>query len=359
MSMKWPMAGCKRKRTGALKGTVALKRAVALSALALMLLLAAGCGLAPPAPEAELINLIEPPKLSKKPEFTVARATIETKATATGKLMSQRQEQLRFRGESGRIAQVLAGAGDQVKQGQVIAILDTGSLEDQLERKDIEVRQAELSMIEKLRDDSRPAIQRELDKLNFELITKEREKLREQLEAAKLRAPFAGTLVSFTKEEGDMINAYEAVGTIADLDKLVVAVKFSSSDLASIVPGMEAAVQINLAGSFAGRVSRLPLDSAAAGKENSLDGYVLIELDEFPSDVKAGTPLSAAVITERRENAVLIPPAALRTVSGRNYVQVVDAQGNKREVDVEVGLSTATAVEIVKGLEPGQKVLGK
>jgi macrolide-specific efflux system membrane fusion protein len=69
--------------------------------------------------------------------------------------------------------------------------------------------------------------------------------------------------------------------------------------------------------------------------------------------------LSATIITESKANAVQIPLAALRTQGARNFVLVVDSAGNKREVDVEVGLTTATEVEIVKGLTPGQKVVGK
>jgi macrolide-specific efflux system membrane fusion protein len=56
---------------------------------------------------------------------------------------------------------------------------------------------------------------------------------------------------------------------------------------------------------------------------------------------------------------VQIPVAALRTQGARNFVLVVDGDGNKREVDVEVGLTTATAVEIISGLTKGQKVVGK
>jgi macrolide-specific efflux system membrane fusion protein len=66
-----------------------------------------------------------------------------------------------------------------------------------------------------------------------------------------------------------------------------------------------------------------------------------------------------SIITQKKDKAILIPLAALRTYSGRNYVQVVDNQGNKKEVDVELGQQTATDVEIVKGLTPGQKVVGR
>ncbi|MDU2242948.1 MAG: efflux transporter periplasmic adaptor subunit, partial [Paenibacillus sp.] len=41
------------------------------------------------------------------------------------------------------------------------------------------------------------------------------------------------------------------------------------------------------------------------------------------------------------------------------YVQVVEEDGTKREADVEVGMQTSTDVEIVKGLTPGQKVVGR
>ncbi|MNJ71971.1 macrolide transporter subunit MacA [compost metagenome] len=65
-----------------------------------------------------------------------------------------------------------------------------------------------------------------------------------------------------------------------------------------------------------------------------------------------------SIITKRTENAVVIPPSTLRSIGARTYVQVVDENG-KREVDVEVGQQTPTQVEILQGLEPGQKVVGR
>ncbi|MNT81340.1 macrolide transporter subunit MacA [compost metagenome] len=79
----------------------------------------------------------------------------------------------------------------------------------------------------------------------------------------------------------------------------------------------------------------------------------------MPEQVSRGTQLSVEIVVQKKENAVTIPPSALRTITGRNYVQVVDASGAKREVDVELGLQTSTSVEILKGLEPGQKVVGR
>ncbi|WP_182914473.1 efflux RND transporter periplasmic adaptor subunit [Paenibacillus sp. 1011MAR3C5] len=315
----------------------------------------AACSFSPQSDEAELIELIEPPNISKKPEYKVAKATIEIKVNATGKLMSKRQESLHFLSNSGQIAEVLVQPGDTVAAGQLIAVIDTGTLDNQIKRKEIEIRQAELNMIEKIRTNTHS----EVDDLNFELLKGEMEELKAQREASRLTASFSGTLVSFNKKIGDPIKAYESVGVISDMSTLTVAVKFSASDLEKIAIGMEASVNINTAGTHSGKVSRMPLSSESGNKEESLDSYVLIELDKFPADVQAGTPLSASVVTERKQDAVLIPPSALKKASGRNYVQVVDEDGSKREVDVEVGLTTATEVEILKGLESGQRVIGQ
>jgi macrolide-specific efflux system membrane fusion protein len=85
---------------------------------------------------------------------------------------------------------------------------------------------------------------------------------------------------------------------------------------------------------------------------------MIIDLKELSKKISRGTPLSINIITKRKENVVVIPPSTLRTIGSRTYVQVVDADG-KREVDVEVGQQTATQVEIISGLTPGQKVVGR
>lgn len=68
--------------------------------------------------------------------------------------------------------------------------------------------------------------------------------------------------------------------------------------------------------------------------------------------------LSVTVVTNKIKDALVIPPSALRTIGSRTYVQVVDENG-KREVDVEVGVQRPTEIQIIAGLEPGQKVVGR
>ncbi|SCW38391.1 membrane fusion protein, macrolide-specific efflux system [Paenibacillus tianmuensis] len=350
-------------------------RPLLLVCIAASLALSSGCSLLPKEDEEEALPAITPPQLSKKPEYAVKTETLEFDVPLSGKLMSTVEEDLYFTDDaSRRIKSFLVKTGDKVESGQLIADLDVTEQENKLRQKRLQTRQDELGMIEKLRkaDEASPE-QLERDKIEFELKKEEVTTLEKTIAGAKLTAPYAGTIISVYMKKGDTARAYDAVATIADLSQLTVAATISADSLTKVAIGMEVVADINGVGKVKGKVSKLPNPKAENNnngngggqgggqqkKADSIDNYLLIQLDQFPEGLSHGTPLSVKIITQRKENAVTIPPAALRSYAGRNYVQVVDDKGNKREVDVEIGLQTSTAVEIVKGLTAGQKVVGR
>jgi macrolide-specific efflux system membrane fusion protein len=60
-------------------------------------------------------------------------------------------------------------------------------------------------------------------------------------------------------------------------------------------------------------------------------------------------------VTELRENVLLIPERALRTVGQRAFV-LVERSGDVEEVEVILGYRTGGLAEIVEGLEDGERV---
>lgn len=353
-------------------------RPVMMLCAAAVLMTAGGCSLLPKEEMEETLPVVNPPKLSKKPEYAVKTDTLETKVRGSGRLMATKEEELYFTDDTNkRLKDVYVKTGDNVEQGQIIAELDVSDQETQLKQKRLQLRKDELQMIETLRKaDEMSAEQLEQAKIDFELKREDLLKLEDTVAKAKLKAPFSGTVVSVYMKKGDMVQAYDAVAVVADLNQLTVAASISNQDdLKKIAVGMETVVDINGVGQLKGKVLQLPnpkttgnqgsgggFGSGQNGQQNqpdSIDNYMLVQLNEFPQGLNRGTPLSVSVILSRKENAVMIPNAALRSYSGRNYVQVVDDQGNKREVDVEIGQQTPTDVEIVKGLTPGQKVVGR
>ncbi|MEF3303842.1 efflux RND transporter periplasmic adaptor subunit [Paenibacillus sp. GYB003] len=341
-------------------------------ALTVSLAAASGCSLLPKEDEEEVLPSIAPPKMSEKPIHVVKTTTLETKVRASGRLLSTKEETLYFTQEdTKRLKDIYVKTGDSVKAGQLIAELDVTTLENDLRQKRLQQRSEELQMIELLRknDGSKSAEELERAKIAFELKKEELAKLESSIAAAKLTAPFDGTIVSVAVKKGDNVKGYDDIAIIADLSQLTVAADLLPDDVKKVAIGMEAVVDINSAGQHKGKVTQLPLPKQEQGQpgpgqgqgqqKDTIDNYLLVTLDAFPPGLNRGTPLSVSVITQRKENAVVIPSAALRSYAGRNYVQVVDDKGSKREVDVEIGQQTSTEVEIVKGLQPGQKVVGR
>lgn len=337
-----------------------------------------GCGLLPQEETEEALPTINPPKLSKKPEYPVRTDTLFSKVRGSGKLMSLREEDVYFTEENKRIKEIYVKAGDHVEPGQLVAELDVSDLESQLRQKKLESRSEELKMIELLRNPGdKSAAELEQAKISFELKREDLVKLQESIAKAKITASFAGDVVAVYKKKGDMSKAYEGVATVADLGQLTVAATISTEDLKKVAVGMEVNVDINSAGQHKGKVKQLPNPNKSNTNNNggpyyggfdgsgqqrpqeTIDQFLLVELEKLPDQAARGTPLSVEVIVLKKENALVIPSAALRSMSGRNYVQVVDDKGAKREVDVEIGMQTSTDVEIVKGLAAGQKVVGR
>lgn len=370
MFMKWLTANLPtRNRTGRQRSRIWLS--VLLAAILIVPL--AGCGLLPDEPEEEVLPVITPPKLSEKPVYTVSTQTLETRVRGVGQVRSLVTEEYFFVESGKRVKGVYVEPGDYVEAGQLLAELDVTDLERDLRSRKLNFRKDELQMIETLRraDELTPE-EMEQAKIDFELKRTNILELEEQIERAKIYAEFSGHIVKVNIREGDTVQEYDTVITQADLTKLAAAAEIKKEDAQKIAVGMEADVSINAVGDFKGKVSRLPnFDTSSQNRSydpwgrpvqdnrDTIDKYLLVELDPFPEGATLGTPLSIAIVTDRKENAVVIPAAALRNHAGRNYVQVVEEDGTKREVDVEIGQQTPTVVEIINGLEPGQKVVGR
>lgn len=358
MFMKWLTAGLYKKTL--------------LIALSSMIMLS-GCSLLPDERLEETLPDIVPPQLSKKPEYIVATKTLETTVKSMGKLISIKEEPLFFNVSDKFIDVVNVKNGDYVEAGTLIAKLDVADLEKQLRLDKINFQKDEREMKELLRtkDQLTPG-DFEQKKIAFEEKRQKLVDLQEDINKGSIVAPFSGTVVSLSVQKGDRSTAYKSVAIIADTSQMVPAVKLTKNDLDKIAVGMETTVSISNVGVLKGKVKQLPIaktDTANPMNPTNptnpdsnierVEDFVIIELEKpIDTSINRGTPANISIVVNRIENAIVIPPAALRTIGNRTYVQVIDENG-KREVDVEVGQQTSTEVEIKQGLTVGQKVVGR
>ena len=298
-------------------------------------------------PEEE--KLLDPPVLKVEDvtysTYKAVKKTIINKAAATGYCVSQKQENCSFKAD-GEIMTVHVKAGDTVKAGDLLAEYNTGDLEYTLREQELKVQQAQNTYNANGSENSR--LQLEIEKNTLA-------KYQNQYENSKLYAPCDG-LVSFADrlKPGTKVKAYATVVTIIDPE--VIYVKANVNEERKFKKGQDVTITIGDE-DYAGTIVKTPIEAKEEGDEDVTSVYAEFK-GALPSFTKVGTVADITYIKEQAEDAIVIPKYLIKTLSGKEYVQVFK-DGEKIEVDVETGITNATEVQILSGLSEGDEVVVK
>ncbi len=328
-----------------------LQRRRPATALLLAAALTGGCFLLPQEEAILPPPLIRPPEISYRTE-TVELDTIERRVVVGGAIVYPTQIALQFGERSGRLKEVLVRLGDDVTAGQVLATLDTDTLRLDVERQRIRLRRAELGL-ERAAALGSDRFQQEMYKLDIQLERLALEQLETELAKSTLRSPIDGEVVFVTRVfPGEPIGARQTVVQVADPRDLLFAYRGQRDDEFSL--GRE--VTINLRGdTFPGVVVMTPRNAPLDAPEEIRD-VVLVRVDAPPEALTRGQTGTASMVTDRRENVIVLPSDAVQTYVNRRFVFVLE-DDLRVERTVEIGLSTSTQVEIVEGLSVGETVV--
>jgi multidrug efflux pump subunit AcrA (membrane-fusion protein) len=83
-------------------------------------------------------------------------------------------------------------------------------------------------------------------------------------------------------------------------------------------------------------------------------------LPDDPASIKAlrmGDIVEVKVVLKSVTNALWLPPQAIRSFEGRNFVVVKSPGGQTSRTDVKIGIQNADRVEILDGLKEGQEIV--
>lgn len=159
-----------------------------------------------------------------------------------------------------------------------------------------------------------------------------------------LTSPLAGTVTEVIARPGMIPSAGDPLVRVADLSRLVVYLRVSAAQAAELNVGQPARSSI----SGEGRVQRVALQADPATR--------LVEVEvSFPPAARLipGTLATVQVGVASREQAVQVPRASVRD----SFVWVVGSDNRVTRREVVTGLQGREVVEIVSGLQPGDRVV--
>ncbi|MEM9399122.1 MAG: efflux RND transporter periplasmic adaptor subunit [Verrucomicrobiota bacterium] len=297
----------------------------------------------------------------------------------SGTLYASQETSLSFK-VSGTIQEILVKVGDQVKEGDIIAILDPSTYE-------LEAQKAQASLAEEeanLRN----------EKANYDRVKKlyiggnvsrneldnaraSSESALASMEAARKALDLANLDVSYTEltvendfaiasvdaEVGENVSNgtqifYGIGGEDLEIEldipeSIIASIKLDSEVLASF-PALEGKT-------FHGKVSEVGVSSVAGG--TTFPVTVLIT-DEQKSELKSG--LSAEVTftvstASGNSSKIIVPPFAIGEDEAGRFVFILSQTNEDQAVvkrqPVEVGNVLPIGIEILQGLQPGMRVV--
>lgn len=180
---------------------------------------------------------------------------------------------------------------------------------------------------------------------------------RARLAQAELRAPADARVLVREVEPGQIVQPGKALLSLALAGPTQLVAPVDERFLDQLQPGQKASVVADaFAGQrFAARV--LSIAPAVDAQRGAIEVKFALE-QQPPAFLREDMTLSVEVETARRDKALVLPQAALRSTGGADTATVLVLQDGRAQArGVRLGLRTLDAVEVLDGLKEGDTVL--
>ncbi len=172
---------------------------------------------------------------------------------------------------------------------------------------------------------------------------------------AEIHSPITGVVTDRPLYPGEMAAAGAPMLTVMDMSKVVARVNLAQDQAKNVKVGNEATITPADGGELVtGRVTIV----SPASDANSTTMQVWVQADNPGEQMHAGQAVHVSIVAATLDGATLIPaPAVLPNAEGETIVLIVDDKNVAHEKVVQIGVREPEMVQIVAGVEVGQRVI--
>ena len=167
-----------------------------------------------------------------------------------------------------------------------------------------------------------------------------------------IRAPVTGELSGFDIQLGQSLQQGERIGQIDSAGANKLQADVDEFYLGRVAVGQTASADIG------GKTYRLKVAKVYPQVRNGQFQVDLVFVGPAPASVQRGQTIQAKLTIGDSSKALLIPNSAFFNDTGGNWVFVVDSSGNgASRRQVQLGRRNADFIEVLGGLQPGERVI--
>ena len=178
---------------------------------------------------------------------------------------------------------------------------------------------------------------------------------KENLADYYVRAPFDGVVAETDVHLGDQVSTGTVLASLITTKQLAV-ISLNEVDIAQVALGQKVTLTFDAVEDFS--LSGEVADIDTLGEVSSgVVGYdVTVAFDAQDERIKPGMSLSANIITDFKQDIIIVPNSALKSQGDIYYVEVM-TDGLLQPQPVEIGLAGDLSTEIVSGLNVGDEIV--
>jgi RND family efflux transporter MFP subunit len=258
---------------------------------------------------------------------------------------------------SGNIQRLLFKLGDQVQQGQTLAVIDTRMLEIDLQKAETNVSKLkrDLQTYTELLEGSAATQEKVNDiRQSYSDAQNLSQQLRRQIADATIKSPINGVIVNKAVEEGMYITAGGEIGSIVNLSQLKVEVYFTEAEVYQIKVGQKIKLTTDIYPDkpFYGTITFI---SPQANQAYNYQVEITANNDKN-NPLRSGTFVYADFSRTTPQKILLIPREALNASTQDASVYV--AKGGKAVLrPIKAGAEFGGKIQVTEGLQTGEQVI--
>lgn len=315
----------------------------------------------------------------------VKRGDIAAHLTVVGNLIGQQTVEVVPR-TGGRLVSVNVRLGDRVARGQVLGKVEDREIVEQVKQAEasllvasatIRQREADLKFAETNLERSRNLFERQLlprqslddaearyasafaqldlSRAQLQQTQARLDELRINLANTEITSPVAGFVGRRDFDVGAWVSQNAPIASVVDISSVRLVTNIVERDLRLVGAGDTAMVEVDAfpGETFTGKVARVSpvLDPQTRTAEME------IEIPNPGSLLKPGMYARVSLTVDQRRGVVLAPKTGVVDYDGQRGVFVITEEQTAEFVPVRVGIDDTDTVEILSGLQEGQRIV--
>lgn len=291
---------------------------------------------------------------------SAVNGSISSYYRATSTLEAEKEAQILAR-VTGVVQTLLAEEGDHVEVGDPLLKVDNDEYRFRLEQAAATTAnlRSRYERMEKMMKEEL-ATEEEFQAVRSEMASAEANEglARLALSYTTVSAPFSGQVTNRLVDVGQNLTVGDPVMIMADFDPLLARVHVPSREFNKLQQNQEVNLVLDSSGTrLTGRIKLIsPVIDPTSGTIK-----LTIEVPEYPAGTRPGDFAQVQIVTEKRDDVILVPRNAVLSEKGESVVYTLTQEEiptAERRI-VEIGFSDDLHAQVLSGLAVGESVVVK